>query len=63
MSLSEAFDRLKDATNKRRIATMKRKWVESSPKLNIMNYWFYALFTNDFILYIIDHPEEQDGIN
>lgn len=51
---------LKRATEKRRAATYMRRWVQDTPYIHALNYWYYRWFTNEFLIYIMDHPEDEE---
>jgi len=51
---------LKKATEKRRVATYRRRWVEMTPHIHALNYWYYKWFTNDFLMFVMDHPENEE---
>lgn len=51
--INESLYNLKIATEKRIIATATRMWVEDTPQIHALNYWYYRWFTNDFELYIL----------
>ena len=52
--LSNSIGKLNKAEDNRRLKTMERIWVQDTPKLHILNYWYYRWFTNEFELYILD---------
>lgn len=61
--LTNAYAKTNKAIDKRRIATMERMWVQDTPKINILNYWYYRYFTNEFILYILDAIQFEEKTN
>ena len=52
--LTQSLNKLYKAQDKRRIAVMERIWVQDTPKIHALNYWYYRYFTNEFALYILD---------
>ncbi len=51
---NNSFKKRNKAEDKRRLNTIQRLWVQDTPKINILNYWFYRYFTNELELYILD---------
>jgi len=43
--------------NRLNIKRWERLWVENTFKLNIVTYWYYRYFTNEFELFIINNRE------
>lgn len=52
--LKKIIKKLNKAENKLLLTTMEKDWILANPKLNILNYWWYRYFTNEFERYIIN---------
>jgi hypothetical protein len=52
--LSNSFTNLNKAEDRRRLKAMERIWIQDTPKIHALNYWWYRYFTNEFELYILD---------
>ena len=37
------------------IKMFEQSWVEDTPYLNTLNYWYYRYFTNKFSLYLLKY--------
>lgn len=57
-----SFEKLRKATDKNLIATMERIWVENTPEIHLLNYWYYRYFTNEFEIYCIRTKYEEDAL-
>ena len=57
--LSDSFKGLKKAQDRRRLKNMERLWVQDISKINVLNYWYYRYFTNEFELYILGEGIED----
>ena len=52
--LSDSFKKLNKAENRRILRRAERVWIQNTPKINVLNYWWYRYFTNEFELYILN---------
>lgn len=43
------------AEQNRILKTAERMWVESNPKIHLLNYWWFRYFTNQFELFLINN--------
>lgn len=52
--LTKTLQSVNKAEDQRRLKAMERFWIQDTPKVHALNYWFYRYFTNEFELYILD---------
>lgn len=57
--MQKSAAKLKKSTDKRKLATATRQWVESTPKLHALNYLYYRFFTSEFELFLINKSEGE----
>ena len=55
-----SFSKLDKARNKRRLRTAERIWIQNTPEIHALNYWYYRWFTNEFELYILNIIKPED---
>ncbi len=63
-NVKQSMIRLMKSTRKLKLAKAMRQWVERTPHIHALNYWYYRWFTNDFELFLIDnYTFEEKGDN
>ena len=55
----DSIKRLNDQTNKRKIATLERIWIQRNVHINRLNYWYYRRFTNEFELFLLTYYHKE----
>lgn len=55
-----AYERLIEVVNKRKLATATRKWIQEDKNIHALNYWYYRWFTNRFELYLINSHQGEN---
>ena len=60
--LANTINKTNKAINNRKIKTMERIWIQNTTKLNLLNYWYYRYFTNEFEIHIINSIENMERI-
>lgn len=56
---NKSISDLKWAEDRKKLAVWERKWVEDTPQLHALNYWFYRTFTKRFDMYLINMLENK----
>jgi len=51
--LLKSSDKLNKTTQQLVLARATRIWVQKTPKIHALNYWYYRYFTNEFELFIL----------
>ncbi len=52
--ISSSIIKVNKAEDRRRLKTIERIWIQDTPKIHVLNYWYYRYFTNELELYILD---------
>ena len=53
IGLINSIIRLRDAEDIRLLRGTEREWVEDTPKIHVLNYWWYRYFTNELLIYVL----------
>ncbi len=52
--LSNSIEKVNKAEDSLRLKAIERMWIQDTPKIHVLNYWYYRYFTNELELYILD---------
>lgn len=50
--LIDSIKRLSKAEDRVKLKSIERMWIKDTPKINVLNYWWYRYFTNSLELYM-----------